>query len=73
VIDEEEDQDLRNINILETKEHRKAEGPQIENQDIIVPLKTRQVDNRIEAEPMFAKIGDYWDDAMVDKVAKLLH
>ena len=27
----------------------------------------------IEAEPKFAKIGDYWDDAIVDKVAKLLH
>lgn len=28
---------------------------------------------RTEAAPKFAKIGDYLDDAMVDKVAELLH
>ncbi len=32
----------------------------------------REVNNGTEAEPKFAKIGDYWDDAMVDKVAELL-
>ena len=26
----------------------------------------------IEAEPKFAKIGDYWDNATVDKVVELL-
>jgi len=28
---------------------------------------------RTEAEMMFAKIGDYWDDATVDKVTELLY
>jgi len=32
----------------------------------------RQVNIGTKAEPKFAKIGDYWDDVMVDKVAKLL-
>jgi len=27
----------------------------------------------METEPKFAKIGDYWDGTMVDKVAELLH
>jgi len=33
----------------------------------------KQVNIGTEAEPKFAKIGDYWDDAMVDKVTELLH
>jgi len=27
----------------------------------------------MEAEPKFVKIGDYWDDAIVDKVTEFLH
>jgi len=37
-----------------------------------VPLKTKQVNIGIEAEPKFAKIGNYSDDTMVDKVNELL-
>jgi len=66
VIVEEEDEDPKKINILET------EGPQLENPDIIEPLKTRQLNFGMEAEPKFAKIGDYWNDATIDKVAELL-
>lgn len=69
---EEEDEDPRNINVLETEGHSKVEGPQIENTYITVPLKTRQVNIGIEVEPKFAKIGDYWDDTIVDKVVELL-
>lgn len=54
-----EDDDLRNINILEAEGHRKVKGPQIENLDITTPLKTRQVNINTEAEPTFVKIGDY--------------
>ena len=36
-------------------------------------MKTKQVNIGTEAEPKFMKIGDYWDNAMVGKVAKLLH
>jgi len=32
----------------------------------------RQVNIGTEVEPKFAKIRDYWDDAMVDKVVELL-
>lgn len=70
---EEEDKDLRNINIPEAKGEREVEGPQIENPDIIAPLNTIQVNIGTEAEPKFTKIGDYWDDATVDKVTVLLH
>ena len=72
VTTKEEDDYPRNINILETKGHREVEGLQIEDLDITMPLKIRQVNNGTEAESKFGKIGDYWDNAIVDKVAKLL-
>lgn len=37
-----------------------------------MPLKTKYVNIGTEAEPKFMKIGDYWDDATIDKVAELL-
>lgn len=55
----EEDEDPRNINIPETEGHCKVEGPQIEDPDIIVTLKNRQVNIGTEEEPNFANIGDY--------------
>ena len=69
---EEEDEDPRKINILETKGHRDVEKPQIENPNITEPLKIRQINIGMKAEPKFATIGDYWDDATVDKVIELL-
>ncbi len=69
---EEEDEDPQNINIPETEGHREVKGPSIENPDITAPLKTKQVNIGTKVEPKFAKIRDYWDDMMVDKVAELL-
>jgi len=56
---EEEDEDSRNINILETEGHRDIEGPQLENSNITKPLKTRQVKIGTEAKSKFANIWDY--------------
>lgn len=72
VTPEEEDEDPRKLNIPETKGHREVEGLQLENLDIIKPLKTRHLNIGMEAEPKFAKIGDYWDNATLDKVTELL-
>ena len=36
-------------------------------------LKTKQINIGTETEPKYAMLGDYWDDAIVDKVAELLH
>ena len=47
-------------------------GPSIEDPDITAPLKTKQVNIGTEAEPKYATLGDYWDDATVDKVVELL-
>jgi len=36
-------------------------------------MKTRQVNIGSKEEAKFAKIGYYWDECTVDKVAELLH
>ena len=69
---EAKDEDPRNINIPEVEGHCEVEGTKIENPNITMPLKTRQVNIGIEAEPKFAKIEDYWDNATVDKVIEFL-
>ena len=45
----------------------------IEDPNITTPLKTKQVNIGMEAEPNYSILSDYWDDAMVDKVTELLH
>ena len=67
---EAEDEDLRKINILETEGHNEVQGLQIEDPNITAPVKTKQVNIHTGAEPKFTKIGDYWDDAIVDKVTE---
>jgi len=47
-------------------------GPSIEDFDITASLKTKQVNIGTNMQPKYAMLGDYWDDAMVDKVAELL-
>jgi len=73
MIVEEEYEDPRKINIPKIEGHREDKGLQIENPDITVSLKTKQVNIGTEVELKFAKIGDYWDNTMVDKVPKFLY
>lgn len=47
-------------------------GPEIEDPDITAPLKKKQVNIGTEEEPKYDTLGDYWDDATVEKVIELL-
>ena len=40
--------------------------------DVTKALKLREVNIGTEEQPKLARIGDYWDDDTVGKVAKLL-
>lgn len=70
---EEEEEDPRNINILEVEGHHEVEDPQLQNPDISAPLKMKQVNIGTKEEPKFTKIGDYLDNITVAKVVELLH
>ena len=45
----------------------------IEDLDITAALKTKQANIGMKDKPKYAMLGDYWDDATVDKVGELLH
>jgi len=47
-------------------------SPKIEDPDIMAPLKTKLINIRTEEELKYAMLGDYWDDATVEKVIELL-
>ena len=66
------DEDPRNINSPESEGQHEVEGPKAEIHDISEPLKTKQVNIGLEAQPKFSNIGDYWDEDTVDKVMNLL-
>jgi len=69
---EEDDDDPRNINIMEIKGSREVCGPAIKDPNITMPMKTKQVNIGMEEEPKYATLGDYWDYATVNKVVELL-
>jgi len=69
---EEDDEDPQNLNISEIEGSREIRGPSLEDLDITVPLKTKQVNIGTEVEPKYATFGYYWDDATINKVAELL-
>ena len=56
---EEDDEDLRKVNIPKTEGYRKVQGPFIEDTDITALVKMKQVNISIEAEPKYATLGDY--------------
>jgi len=49
--------------IPEIEGYREVQGPLIEDPDITVPVKTKQGNIDMVAEPRYATLGDYWDDA----------
>lgn len=68
---EEDDKDPRKVDIPETEGYREVQGPLIEDPNITALVKTKQVNIGTEAEPKYVMLGNYWDDAMVDKVVEL--
>jgi hypothetical protein len=72
-INVDEDDDPRNVNIVETEGQRDIEGQGVELPLIGQPIKIKKVNIGIEKAPKLANIGDYWDDATIDKIIELLH
>jgi hypothetical protein len=67
-INADEDDDPRNVNIVETEGQRDIEGPGIELPFIGQPIKIKKVIIGTEQEPKLANAGYYWDDATIDKI-----
>jgi len=54
-----DEDDLRDINILEFEGSLEVRDPKIEDPDVATPLKMKQVNIRTEEEPKYAMLGDY--------------
>jgi hypothetical protein len=68
-----EDNDSRNVNIVETEGQRDMEGLGVELTFIGLPIKLKKVNIGIEQATNLANFGDYWDDATIDNITELLH
>jgi hypothetical protein len=66
-INADEDDDPRKVNITETKGQRDVEE-RVELPFIGQPIKIRKVNIGTKKRPKLANVGDYWDDATIDKI-----
>ena len=69
----EDDDELWNINMLETKGSRDVVAPDVPTDPMSQPLKIRKVNIGIEENPKFARVGDYLDEETMEKIIDLLH
>ena len=49
------------------------EGAPISTEQFLKPLKIKKVNIGSPENPMFANIGDYWDDETMGKITNLMH
>jgi hypothetical protein len=72
-INADEADDPRNVNITKTEGQRDIEGLGVELPFIGQPIKINKVNIGTEQGTKLANVGDYWDDATIDKIIELLH
>ena len=60
--------DLRKVNIVEIEGWRDVEGPGVELPFIGQLIKIKKVNIGTKETPKLANVGDYWDDATIDKI-----
>jgi hypothetical protein len=70
VLDEDDPCDIQ---IDEVDDEREVEGPPIELEVIVAPVKVKKVNIGTIENPKMANIGDYWDKKIVEIITELLH
>jgi hypothetical protein len=68
-----DEDDPRDIQIEEAEGEREVEGPPLESEVIVVPIKVKKFNIGTVENPKMASIGDYWDEQTVEIIRKLLH
>jgi hypothetical protein len=64
--------DLRDIRIEEVEGEREVEGPPLELEVLVAPIKVNKVNIGIVENPKMTSIGDYWDEQTVENITELL-
>ena len=67
------DDDMNNINILESEGTRVVEGTSISSDQFLKLLKIKKVKIGSPKNPKFTNIRYYWDEGTVAKITELLH
>ena len=70
---EPEDDEIQNINILETEGSRDVAAPDVPTNPMSQSLKIIMVNIGTKENPMFANVGDYWDGETMEKMKDQLH
>ena len=68
-----DDDDIRNVNILESEGSRNVAAPDIPTDPMSQLLKIRKVNIGTKETPKFASVGDYWDDKTMAQIIDLLY
>ena len=69
----EDDDDMRNSNILESEGSHNVAAPDIPTDPMSQPLKMHKVNIGTKENPKFANIGDYWGNETMAQITDLLH
>jgi hypothetical protein len=68
-----EEDDPRNIQITEIEGEREVEGPTLESEVFVVPIKVKKVNIEKTKNPKMTNIGDYWNEKTMERITELLH
>jgi hypothetical protein len=69
-LDEEHPQ---NIHIIEVEGEIELEGPSLESEFFVVPIRVKKINIGTTDNPKMANIADYWDEQTMERITKLLH
>jgi hypothetical protein len=67
-----DEDDPRNVQIIEIEGKREVEGPFLESEVFDAPIKVKKVNIGTTDNPKMVSIGDYWDEQTVERITKLL-
>jgi hypothetical protein len=68
-----DEDDPCDIQIEEVEGERDVEGPPIESEVSVAPIKVNKLNIMTDEQPKMASIGDYWDEKTIESITKLLH
>jgi hypothetical protein len=67
-----DEDDPHNIQIKEIEGKREVEGPSMELEVFVAPIKVNRFNIGMNENPKMASIEDYWDEQIVERITKLL-
>jgi hypothetical protein len=67
-----DEDDPHNIQITEIEGEMDVEGPSLESEVFVGPIKVNKVNIGTNDNPKMASIGDYWDEQTIERITELL-